>query len=208
MDDQGAAKAAQMQRVAAAMRTAVKAGANAYVNGVAGQKPIVDQHFTAGNQVRYGWAALSHDYFLRKQASLAGKLEAGVFHPGGGKTGSRLDKQAGFRSGTGELVGMGTGTNKPMLVNGGSLRAAVSGGGHAVTASGDTVTIRFTGLPDYAVYLNDGTEKMPRRSPVEPNELDRVEIVNAMRRHVDAALGTGGAVGVPKGTVPGKARMA
>lgn len=208
MDDFGAARSAQMARVAAALRSAAKAGAEAYANGIAGQKPIVDQHFTAGNQSRYGWAALSRAYFLSKQAGLKGKTKNGVFQPGGGKTGSRLDKNAGFQSSTGTMMGIGSGTNKPMLVNSGDLRAAVSSGGHAVTSNGDSVTIRFTGLPDYALYLNEGTDRMPQRSPVEPNELDRIEIVNAMRRHVDASMGTGGKVAVPRGTVPGKARMA
>lgn len=203
------AKIRQLERVAAAIRTATVAGANAYANGVAGEKPIVDKHFTAGNQQRYGWAALSRDYFLHKQGQIKAKTKGGVFYPGKGKTGSKLDKSAEFRSGTGEFSGIGVAVNAPMLVLTGHLRAAVSGNRHPVRAdpSGNLVTVKFTGLPEYAIYLHDGTDRMPQRSPVAPNELDRQEVVAVMRKHVDAALGTGGAVPVSSGPIPGKARM-
>ena len=203
------AKIRQLERVAAAVRTSVVAGANAYANGVAGGKPIVDKHFTAGNQQRYGWAALSRDYFLRKQGQIKPKTKGGVFFPGLGKTGSKLDKAAEFRSSTGLLSGIGVGINAPMLVLTGALRAAVSSVKHPVRASpdGNLVTVKFSGLPEYAQYLHDGTPRMPQRSPVAPNELDRAEIVAVMRKHVDAALGTGGAVPVSSGPIPGRARI-
>lgn len=206
MDDGASIKVRQMQQVARALRTSVQAGAQAYANGTAGEKPIVDRHFTAGNQARYGWAALTREYFLRKQRGLVGKTKGGVFYPGGGKTGSKLDKQAGFREVLGETVGLGSGTNAPMLVLTGALRAAVVGPKHAITVggNGDTAVAKFAGLPEYATYLH---ENNPQRSPVAPNELDRVEVIAAMRRHIDAALGTGGAVPVSGSSVPGKARM-
>ena len=208
MDDKAEAKIRAMARAAQSMRTAVKAGAEAYANGVGAEKPIVDRHFTAGNQQRYGWAPLTREYFLRKQAGVSGKTSRGVFFPGGGKTGSKLDKAAEFQSGTGDLLGIGAATNAPMLVLTGALRAAVVGPKHAVTASGDgnTVTIRFAGLPEYAAYLHTG-EGTPQRSPVAPNEADRAEVIAAMRRHMDAALRTGGTVPVSSGPIPGKARM-
>lgn len=207
--DNASLKIRAMQRVAQAIRTAAQAGAIAYANGTAGEKPIVDRHFTAGNQQRYGWAALTRDYFMAKQRGLAGKVRSGVYYPGGGKTGSRLDKQAGFREVTGELVGLGSGSNAPMLVASGDLRAAVVGPRHAVVVSNDggIVTIKFANLPQYAIYHHEGGPDLPQRSPVAPNELDRQEVIAVMRRHVDAALGTGGKVPVTGGSVPGKARF-
>lgn len=195
MDDYGEAKIAHIRRVAAAMRDALVAGAEAYANGaeVGGKpraRPIVDRHFTAGNQQRYGWPPLSRDYFMEKQHGLIGHQSGGVFNPGGKKKGSRLDKHAEFTSST----GIGSGTNKPMLVNSGDLRHAVTRTRHAVVMRGDIVTIKFSGLPEYAKYLNEGTGKMPARSPVHPNEMDRAEVFAVMRRHMDAALATGGPV--------------
>ena len=202
-------KIRRMQQVAAALRTAAYAGANAYANGMAGEKPIVDRHFTAGNQARYGWAALSRDYFLAKQRGVRSKTKGGVYFPGNGKTGSKLDKQAGFQSVTGQLVGIGSGINAPMLVASGDLRASVAGPKHALVVGngGDMVTIRFANLPEYATYHHTGTDKMPQRSPVDPGPADRAEIVAAMSRHVDKAMGTGGAVPVSSGPIPGRARM-
>ena len=73
------AKIRRMQQVAAALRTAAYAGANAYANVMAGERPIVDRHFTAGNQQRYGWAPLSKDYFDRKAHGIA-SVNGAAFH--------------------------------------------------------------------------------------------------------------------------------
>lgn len=194
MDDYGKEKITKIQQVANAMRVALVAGAEAYANGRAGARPIVDRHFTAGNQQRYGWPPLSRDYYMAKARGLIGHQSGGVFKPGGGKQGSKLDKAAEFQSSTGTMTGIGSGTNKPMLVNSGTLRHSVSGTKHSVAMRGEMVVITFSGLPEYAQYLEDGTGKMPRRSPVMPNAADKAEVIAAMRRHMDAALATGGPV--------------
>lgn len=262
-----------LYRISHAIRTSVQAGANAYANGIAGEKPIVDKHFTAGNQLRYGWAPLSEDYarakmrgivkaggaafhlnasemkqYKAKRKELAKKASIFKAKPGddedtigamkdfradqlrankveladfvrkltGGRQGSRLDKNAEYMGKTatpslifGAQKSIIRAGNLPMLVLNGQLRAAVTGRKHTISTPGDGswATIHFAGLPDYAEYHHTGTAKMPKRSPVEPNEQDRLEVMAVMRRHIDAAIGTGGRVAVSRNTIPGMARL-
>ncbi len=129
-----------------------------------------------------------------------------------GRLGSKLDKRVGsgrrdpllFGASAGQFVG----TNLPMLVRTGHLRDCVTTIKHAIKREGDTAYISFDGLPEYAHYLEEGTAKMPRRSPVEPGPLDREAVQAAMQRHLDAALGTGRANLPQQGGDPGVARMA
>jgi hypothetical protein len=193
--------------VSAALKTALAFGAEAYANGGGRAKPIVDTHFTAGNQQRYGWAPLSRDYFLSKQAGVRNKRTGKL--PKSSR-GSKLDTAAEFSSSTGELTGIGSGANLPMLVNSGKLRAAVSTVRHAInsTPDGSRVVIRFAGLPEYARYHHTGTGKMPRRSPVALNQANRQEVIAAIQRYLSAAMGTAGRVAVSGSSIPSTARKA
>ncbi len=61
----------------------------------------------------------------------------------------------------------------PMLVNTGALRQSVNSKQHTVRMVGNNAVITFRNLMDYATYLHEGTPKMPPRSPVAPNALDK-----------------------------------
>ncbi len=198
--------------VAGAMRTALRAGAEAYANGGGRATPIVAAHFTAGNQQRYGWAPLTRDYYLAKQRGVShnGRVP-GVAKLGKGRQGVKTDPKAEFQSSTGELVGIGQGRNLPMLVKSGDTRQAIAFTPHPIDGNddGSVVTIRFgIGAPEWARYLETGTARMPRRSPVDLNEQDRRDVLAAMQKHLSAAMGTAGAVSVSSSTVPNRARLA
>lgn len=206
MDANARAVVADVESAERAVFAALRAGLQEYANGGGRAQPIVDRHFTAGNQQRYGWAPLSREYFLAKQKSLRGNVRGGSFQPGGGRRGSKLDKAAEFQSSTGELVGIGTGKNKPMLVNSGATREAVTSKTARIDIGADGSGSMIFTVPDYAVHLHTGTAKMPKRSPVEPNDADIAAIQDAIARHLDTMLGTGGEVAVSGNTVPGRAR--
>lgn len=203
MSEPGAEAIRKMEAVALAMKTAAIAGAEAYANGLGNgtvrKRPIVAAHFTAGNQGRYGWAALSHEYFLRKQGDVKHRTIGGNVQVHGA-TRVKIDKRAEST----ETIA----PNAPMLVLTGKLRQAVTERRHPVSVSGDMATVTFSNLPEYAQYLEDGTSKMPRRSPVHPNEDDREQVVAVMRRHLDAALGTQGIVPIATPLADAGARSA
>jgi len=170
-----------------AMVTAVAAGVREYVASGFRAEPIVRQHFTTGNQSRYGWPPLSPGYARWKD-------------------GSTPDLKRGMKA-AGKVVPKGKAL--PMLVLTGALRDAIASG-RAVVAiiSPEVVTATWTGLPEYAVYHHKG-EGVPKRSPILPNAADRQAIIMAARRYLSAAIGTGGAVPVAAGgaPVPGRARV-
>ena len=227
-------KIRKIQATADAMRRAAVYGANVYANGVAdgAEKPIVDQHFTAGNQLRYDWDSLSIQYakwklsgatetlqgnvmFLNKiqraiHAATKGKKAKSdyIYEANEGRTASKPTPETlalDFNNNEIKLAG-----GQPMLVLTGALRAAVSGGKganrHPVHATPNGAVVTFRNLPKYAIFLHEG-DGTPMRSPVDPNELDRAQVVAAMSRYVDAAGGTGGAVPVSRTTIPGRARF-
>jgi hypothetical protein len=262
---------AKLNAVAAALETAVVAGAEFYANGGGAARPGVAKHFTAGNAARYGWAPLSVEYakskasqtmmlspgkglVLHKEArdyfkafkrdekheiSELDNLDPTIFgastkksrvreikakhearrrsiynYYGKGRVAAKLEKGQ-LARGQGDSLVMGSMARYagpsmlPILVRTGKLRDAVTTLKHRITREGDTALIYFDGLPEYAIYHQTGTKRMPRRSPVDPNELDGVEIRAAMQRHLDAAMGTGQR-GLPISgtTIPGAARMA
>ncbi len=94
---------------------------------------------------------------------------------------------------------------RPMLVATGELKTAVAGIVHKIIAGGDQAIILFD-VPEYGLYHHEGAGHLPRRSPVAPNEEDVEAVANAMRRYIDAQVGTGGAVPISGTTVPGMAR--
>jgi len=165
---------------------AVMAGCREYANGGYRGRPIVASHFTSGNAGRYGWPPLSAGY-------------------GAWKAGATKDIQNTMRA-AGRSVPRGKAL--PMLVLTGALRDAITAGQARVVRTGpETVTMTWDGLPDYAVYLHEGTPTMPKRSPVEPNAADRQAIIDAANRYLTQAVGTGGAVPVTTAAVPNRARV-
>lgn len=179
--------------LAAFFRQLPTIGAEAYANGGLRGRPIVERHFTAGNQARYGWAALTPKYAAFK----AGRV-----------TSTRRNLRA-----AGRVVPRGGGL--PMLVGpstlghtGGLLRAAVADRKHRVTQTGDVALCHFEGLPDYSEYLHTGTGKMPKRSPVDPSTADNADLQAEMKKALDARVaGVNRKVPISADTIPGQARI-
>lgn len=164
------AAARSIKQAAVILKTLPTIGANAYANGINGAVPIVRQHFTKGNQQRYGWAPLSKDYAAEK-AGKTTKLKANIRQ-------------------SGRVVPKGK--QLPMLVASGQLRDDVSNkANHRIAQTNDVAIITFGNLPEYAEFLQDGTDKMPARSPVDPNESDAKQVADVMLRYLSSALGTG-----------------
>ncbi len=98
------------------------------------------------------------------------------------------------------------GKGLPMLVRSGRLRDAITSGRATVRRTGpDAFIISWPNEPEYAIFLHEGTPKMAKRSPIEPNAADKKAIIEAAKRHLSAAIGTGG--GVPRGQFGGQARV-
>ena len=207
----------------AALLNAVLAAAEEYANGGNRAEPIVRRHFTAGNADRYQWPPLSPKYAKWKEggttqtvggvgflnAQQRGQLAAfmagltGV--TGAARKAARAREVSRLRGGRPASRPTG-GQALPMLVLSGRLRDAVAGGRATVRAvSASRIVIRWSGLPDYARFHEEGTPKMARRSPVEPNDEDRRAIVMAARRYLSASIGTPGQ-DVP-GLEAGRARV-
>ena len=154
------------------------------------------------------------DKHLRKavRASVNAKhaphIQAAIKWHTQGRVGAKLDQHQTHLPQFDRALGLVIrGENLPMLVRTGRMRDAVTTLQHAIRQERDTAFITFANLPDYANYHQTGTSKMPRRSPIDPNELDAVEIHAAIQRHLDARLGTGSpAVPQTANAIPGAAR--
>jgi hypothetical protein len=185
---------AKLRRLSAAIRGALAAAVEEYANGKKRAVPIVDRHFTAGNQQRYGWEPLTKEYFDAKKKGIVKRGQYGLVLGAGvstkGKKLSKLDPHAQFK---GKYIRATGGLNLPMLVNSGALRAAINSGTHRIVATpdGSRVTVYFRNLPEYAKYLHSGTAKMPKRSPVQPNAEDYEQVYASARQYIDAVLRTG-----------------
>ncbi len=193
-----------LEAAKAAMTEALRRAVDEYANGGNRAKPIVDEHFTAGNNQRYGWAPLSQAY-AKQKAKQAGALRKGMKEAG--RVVSKLDPNVPFQSSTGTMTGMGTGSNLPTLVRSGALRESVNSRQHKVevNATVGTVTVVFLVL-DYGKYHHTGTGKLPKRSPVEPGARDIEQIRNATNRHLSALVGRRATVSVST-EIPGTARI-
>jgi hypothetical protein len=186
------ANADDLERLAKGIIEAVRVSAEEYANGREMGTPIVDRHFTAGNSQRYNWQPLSAGYFKWKQGTITREnTKRGVFYPGAGKKGSKLDKAALFATGRGGR-GVKSGVNKPMMVLYGDLRASVNAKNHKIKVSpdGNFVFIIFTNLPDYAIKHHKGIG-VPKRSPFELNEEDEKLVKTIAKRHIDKLIRTG-----------------
>lgn len=165
------------------MLHAVVVGCRGYANGAFGAVAGVRAHFTKGNEARYSFAPLSPRY-LKWKTGAAPKLKKGM------KAANRaVPKGAGL----------------PTLVLTGALRDAVSSGRAVVSIVSMTqVRILWRGLPEYARYHEDGTPRMPARSPIQPSAADRAAIIATARRWLSAQIGVGNAsaaVGGPRARV-------
>lgn len=211
-----------------AMLNAIRAACEEYANGGFRAEPIVKRHFTAGNQGRYGWKALSPDYaewkaegstkmkggvgFLNEKArdglkALRKGLRRNKIKGAAAKQAQDdyINKARNFRRASkADKAGAG---GLPMLVLTGSLRDNITAGRALIRQTGpSSFLITWANIPTYAIYHHEGTGKMAKRSPIEPNDEDRKAVIDAARRHLRAALGmlgkvqVGGAPGaVPRG---------
>ena len=150
-----------------ALLRAIGAAAQEYGNGGFRAQPIVRQHFTSGNQSRYGWKPLSPSYAAAK----AGQTKVLKAH-------MKL---------TGKVVPKGAGL--PMLVRTGALRDAISGGRAKVSRTAGGFLISWPNIPHYAIYHHQGTDRMPKRSPIEPNAEDNAAVISAANRYLRSFLG-------------------
>lgn len=163
--------------------------------------------------------------FLSKvqRGALAAHMSALPALPAGARKSERARKISEFRKGKAaskadpaaavdhpETPGRKPTPGLPMLVLSGSLRDGVSSGRARVAISSPTlVVITWAGLPEYALYHQNGTGKMPKRSPVNPSKEDVADMISAARRFLSSATGTGGAVapGRLAGALPARARV-
>jgi hypothetical protein len=248
IDAGAAAVLRQLDEAEEGIWQSLEAAGRAYATGLRA-KPLVDRHFTPGNDERYGFAPLSRAYFAAKQAGLVSHRGASHFLTHGeragverlkakhaaalkafrarrgdsseraaevadfrkaqgaanraemtahldrvlaGRQGSKLDAKAKFHA-TGPRggVGIGVGKNLPTLVLTGALRQAVSGKNATLVVNRATgvLTITFHGLPEYALYLHEGTAKMPARSPVEPCADDIAQMREVARQFYADVVG-------------------
>lgn len=225
----GIAALRKLELAKVAMANALLGAAQEYANGGNRAEPIVRRHFTSGNQQRYGWPDLSPDYaewkaggtakttggvaFLNaKQTGVLAAFMAGLSGvKGAAKKAARAAKVSELRGGRAASKpdkgqkGPAGGAGLPMLVLTGRLRDAVSGGRAAVVAvSISIVRITWTGLPEYAVYQHHG-DGVPKRSPIQPNADDRLQIIMAARRILSTSIGTG--TSGPTSLMGGRARV-
>ncbi len=182
----------QFARVAAVLAQLPRIGADEYANGRFRKTPIVDRHFTPGNQGRYGWPDLSPEYEEDKQGK-SKALRKGM--KAAGRVVSKLDED---RFGSGIL---------PMLVRSGRMRQAVTSRTHRIEHQGDVAIAVFMNLPVFALAHHTGAGALPKRSPVEPNIEDREAVVAVMRKQLDLAIGTGGSVPISASAIPDRARF-
>lgn len=196
--------------MAAAMARLPTIAAEAYANGKFGDRPIVEAHFTPGNDQRNGWPPLSRSYALAKAKGLSKNRKGTASELQALKTGRKVkvDRNASFHSSTGTVSGIGTMANLPMLVRTGLLRQSVTSRTlHAISQNGDTAMLTFSGLPDYASYLQNGTGRMPKRSPVDPSFEDVILMEDAVRKYLDGISGGSGNFAASGNTIGSRARV-
>lgn len=224
MDKTTARAVRRIDRIAQMVEELPLVGAEEYANGGFRGKPIVDRHYTAGNQGRYGWKNLSQDYAEWKAEHLVvfGKTrgkETGLAIvddddlariqglTGKARKAALVAMTKGRKTSTlNDSAGGGGGTRLPMLVLTGRLRTAINSRSHLISKMPDGAMIVFRNLPHYAVYHHKG-QGVPRRSPVNPNAEDIKAIADTMRRYLDKVLGTGGDVPISQTSIPGRARF-
>ncbi len=149
--------------------------ANYYANGGPGVgQAVVGDRFSGEGNARF--APLSKDYEDWK----TGKSKS-------------LNKQQKVNYGKGSRL-LPSGSSKggkilPILVLTGALRASILSRQNTITQQGDTAYITFKGLPGYAVYLHEGTSRMPERSPVKPNEADMDRVKEYVARRLKLITG-------------------
>lgn len=200
----------KLSQLADAMARLPTIAAEAYANGKFGDRPIVEAHFTPGNDQRNGWQPLSRSYALAKARGLNKTKRGKPSELQTLKTGRKvkIDRNASFQSSTGTVSGIGMMANLPMLVRTGTLRERVTSRTlHAISQNGDTAMLTFSGLPDYASYLHSGTGRMPKRSPVDPSFEDVILMEDAVRKYLDGISGGSGNFAANGNTIGGRARV-
>ena len=182
----------KVEQTKARLRATLEAGCIAYANGGAGGAggagrgdPIVDDRFKGQGNARF--TPLSYDYAKAKagNASALRKIQK--------KAGRKVSGMVpvAYQSSTGEMTGIGSSKNLPILVRSGALRQAVSSGRAKVVIlpGGDRGRIIFARLPEYAKYHAEGSGNLPVRDPVKPNMADRTRMIAVMQRFLAVSLG-------------------
>lgn len=181
MDPRNLRALASLDQLAAAIDRLPEVGARAYAKPPPGQgKAIIDDRFKgAGNArfIRLAPSTIKQKEGAVKKAKAEKKVRAGVF----------------FGIGTGAKLIKG---NKPVLVSTGRLRAAINAEAHTVIATPGLAVLVIRGLPDYAKYLQEGTDKMVKRSPIDINQDDQNRIEAVMQKAFKLAIGAA-SKGVP-----------
>ena len=176
------------------LRAMLEQGCMAFANGGAGGSsagvagrgdPIVDDRFKGQGNARF--APLSYDYAKAKagNASHLRKVQKKLGRKVSGMT------AVAYQSNTGEMTGLGSGKNLPILVRYGTLRQAVTSGRARVVIAptGDRGRVIFVRLPKYAKYHAEGSGSLPVRDPVKPNMADRAKMIAVMQRFLSVSLG-------------------
>ncbi len=79
--------------------------------------------------------------------------------------------------------------SKPILVRSGSMRKSVDSKAHLVSIKGATVIALFRGLVPYAIYHHEGAGRLPKRSPVQPNNEDREMVIAQAKAYLSRVTG-------------------
>lgn len=185
-------------KAAEVLSTLPAAMAEYYANGGAGVgQAVVGDRFSGKGNSRF--EPLSYAYAVRKGKASNKLIKAIKFKHGKGvkKIGVK------YKSDTGTVVGYGAiKSSIPILVLSGDTRAAVLSRSATITQRGDVGYATFHDLPDYAKYLHNGTSRMPKRSPVEPDEEDMARVVEFAQRKIKAAIGEGSPLTAFGGATP------
>lgn len=164
-----------LRRAAQAMRSLPRKCAEFYANGGAGvANPVVGDRFQGQGNARFVPLSAKYEATKAGQAKGLNNRQKTVWGRGS------------------KLVPSASGRNLPILVRSGLLRSLVAfNRAHRIQAAGDDATVTFINLPEYAGYLHAGTTKMPKRSPVEPNEADVARVSEFASRWISGQIGVG-----------------
>lgn len=178
--------AKSLRAAAAALRRLPTVMAEFYANGGPGNSsPVVGDRYQGKGNSRF--APLSTDYALWKQGQSKKLNQEQQKVYGKGSKLIKVEHKA--RHQGVDVHGFAAGS-LPILVLTGRLRAAVIGRGAQIQQTGDVAVITFS-VPGYAKWLQSGTGRMPRRSPVDPNEADITKIREMALRWLSAQTGSG-----------------
>ncbi len=186
----------KLQSVAALMKALPTKMADFYANGGAGVgQGVVGDRFQGAGNARFEALKEGYAKWKGRHAGDLNKSQRKNY-----QRGSKLINVP-YKTESGNVVKNDGSTNLPILVLTGATRAAVTSRKTTITQEGDVAYCRFH-VPDYAKWLQRGTKKMPKRSPVDPNEEDMERVTEFAKRQVKAYIGSGKAITTFGGGTP------